>query len=400
MANPTQVVQAAPTVLTIQRHIASTVAQRLVPEIKDKILFRTPDAAPLMTIIKGTRGKQTTGNRVFGALFKDDMPRTSAVTDATVTDVAVTVNVTAGTGVRFYANCDVMNTRTREVFRVTVVTVDALTVVRLSNPQTMVLGDGLQIIGSAFADGAAKGALKSIAETYRWSVCQIHRTGWMLTRRQRKSNMYGGRDEVSEKQAQLVRHLQEIELIALFERRFMGTAATGQEINHTMGAEEATNQNIWDLEGNKPDFNQFNAALELYMAEGDGGYRNNKAGGNKVLFASPAWCSLFDQWYAERIQTEPVGGEGWSFKMPFVETSHGKLSIFRHPMLTGEHAGRAFLVDPNHVTYYSFTDGDTQLNEVTTPGDDGTEYEYLTDFGLLWEHPLAHAQFLNLPTTV
>jgi hypothetical protein len=157
---------------------------------------------------------------------------------------------------------------------------------------------------------------------------------------------------------------------------------------------------VWDLEGNKPDFNQFNAALELYMAEGEGGYRSNKAGGNKVLIASPAWCTLFDEWYANRIQTQPVGGEGWSFQMKYVETSHGKLSIMRHPLLTGDHAGRAFIIDPNHVTYYAYTDSDTGLNEVTLPGDDGVEYEYLTDFGLLWEHPLAHAQFLNLPTTV
>ena len=400
MANPTQIVQAAPTVSTIQRHVAATVTQRLVPEIKDKILFRTPDAAPLMTVIKGIRGKQTTGNRIFGALFKDDMPRTSTVADATVTDVAVALNVAAGTGVRFYANSAAINTRTREVFRVVSVATDALTIARLSNGQTMVAGDPIQLLGGAFPDGAAKGNLKSIAETYRWSTCQIHRTGWMLTRRQRKSNMYGGKDEASEKQAQMVRHMQEIELIALFERRFAGTIATGQEVNHTMGAEEGTSQNVWDLEGNKPDFNQFNAALELYMAEGEGGYRSNKSGGNKVLFASPAWCTLFDEWYANRIQTQPVGGEGWSFQMKFVETSHGKLSIMRHPLLTGEHAGRAFLVDPNHVTYYSFIDGDTQLNDVTTPGDDGKEWEYLTDFGLLWEHPLAHAQFLNLPTTV
>jgi hypothetical protein len=400
MANPIQVVQTPPTISTIQRHIAATTAQRLVPEIKDKILFRTPDAAPLMTIVKGTRGKQTTGNRVFGALFKDDMPRSSTVADATLTDVATTLNVATGTGSRFYANSAAINTRTREVFRVVSVAVDALTIARLSNAQTMVLGDGIELLGGAFPDGDHKGELRSIAETYRWSVCQIHRTGWMLTRRQRKSNMYGGRDEVSEKQAQLVRHMQEIERIALFERRFMGTSATGQEINHTMGTEEATAQNVWDLEGNKPDFNLFNAALELYMAEGDGGYRNNKAGGNKVLFASPSWCSLFDEWYANRIQTEPVGGEGWSFQMKYVETSHGKLSIMRHPLLVGAHAGMAFLIDPNHVTYYSFTDGDTQLNDVTLPGDDGVEYEYLTDFGLLWEHPLAHAQFRNLPSTV
>ncbi len=400
MANPQQTVQAAPTVLTVQRHIGSTVTQRLVPEIKDKILFRTPDAAPLMTIIKGTRGKQTTGNRTFGALFRDDIPRTSSVADATVTDVATTVNVAAGEGARFYANSTALNTRTREVFRVVSVATDALTVARLSNGQAMVLGDGLQLLGGGFPDGAAKGNLKSIAETYRFSHCQIHRTGWMLTRRQRKGNMYGGRDEATEKQAQLVRHMQEIEYIGLFSRRFSTTIVTGQEVTYTMGVEEATSQNVWDLEGQRPDFNQFNAALELYMAEGEGGYRNNKAGGSKVLFASPAWCTLFDSWYENRIRTEPVGGDGWSFAMKYVETSHGKLSIMRHPLLVGAHAGRAFLVDPNHVTYYNYTDSDTQLNDVTTPGDDGVEYEYLTDFGLLWEHPLAHAQFLNLPTTV
>lgn len=400
MANPTQTVQAAPTISTVQRHIASTVTQRLVPEIKDSILFRTPDAAPLMTVVKGLRGKKTTGNRLFGALFKDDIPRTSSVADATVTDAAVALNVATGTGSRFYANSAVLNTRTREVFRCVSVAVDALTIARLSNAQTMVAGDGLQLLGGAFPDGDHKGELRSVAETYRYSYCQIHRTGWMLTRRQRKGNMYGGRDEATEKQAQLVRHMQEIEYIALFGRRHSTTIATGQEVTFTMGAEEATSNNVWDLEQNKPDFNQFNAALELYMAEGDGGYRSNKAGGNKVMIASPAWCTLFDEWYSNRIQTQPVGGEGWSFQMKYVETSHGKLSIMRHPLLVGDNAGRAFIIDPNHVTYYSYVDSDTSLNEVTLPGDDGVEYEYLTDFGLLWEHPLAHAQFLNLPTTV
>jgi hypothetical protein len=400
MANPQQNPTAAPTVSSIQRHIASTLTNRLVPEIKDKILFRTPDAAPMMTVIKGLRGKKATGNREVGAMFKDDMPRTSSVADATVASDGTTLNVTTGEGARFYANAVALNTTTREVFRVVSVATDALTIARLGNAQDMAQGEGIQLIGAAFPDGAAKGNVKSVAETYRYSYTQIHRTGWELTRRQAKGSMYGGRDEVSEKQAQMVRHMQEIEFIALFSRRHKTTIAAGQEVTFTMGAEEATEQNVWDLEGVAPDFNQFNAALELYMAEGEGGYRSNKGGGSKVLFASPAWCTMFDKWYADRIQTDPVGGEGWSFKMKFVETSHGKLSIMRHPLLTGANAGLAFLVDPNHVTYYHYNDSDTQLHEVTDPGDDGMEWEYLTDFGLLWEHPLAHAQFRNLPATV
>lgn len=400
MANPQQNPGTAPTPLTIQRHIASTLTNRLVPEIKDKILFRTPDAAPLMTIVKGIRGKQTTGNRLIGAMFKDDMPRTSAVADATVTSTATTLNVTTGEGSRFYANAVGLNTTTREVFRIVSVATDALTIARLGNAQPMVLGQGIQLIGASFPDGAAKGNVKSIAETYRFSYCTIHRTGWELTRRQRKGNMYGGRDEVSEKQAQLVRHMQEVELKCLFERRNSTTIATGQEVTFTMGAEEATESNVWDLEGVAPDFKQFNAALELYMAEGEGGYRQNKGGGSKVLYYSPSWGTLLDGWYADRIQTEPVGGEGWSMKLKYIETSHGKLSLMRHPLLTGDHAGLAFLIDPNHVTWYTYTDSDTQLRDVSDPGDDSTEWEYLTDFGLLWEHPLAHAQFRNLPSTV
>src|SRR5512139_908583 len=182
MANPQQNVGTAPTISSIQRHIATTVSNRLVPEIKDKILFRTPDAAPLMTVIKGLRGKKATGNREVGALFKDDMPRTSSVADATVASDGTTINVATGEGARFYQNASAINTTTREVFRVVSVSTDALTVARLGNAQPMVQGQGLQLIGASFPDGSAKGTVKSVAEVYRYSYTSIHRTSWEITR--------------------------------------------------------------------------------------------------------------------------------------------------------------------------------------------------------------------------
>ena len=401
MANPTQAVPAAPTVSSVQRHIALNPSQRLIPNIKNEILFRTPEASPLLALTKGIRGKKTTGNREFGAFFKDDMPRLSAVADATVANDAVTLNVTAGTGKYFYTNALAMNTTTREVFRVSSVSTDALTIVRLSNPAAMVIGQPIMLLGAAFPEGSAKGNVKSVVETYNYSYCQIHRTGWALSRRQIKGDMYGGRDAVTEKKAQTIRHMQELEYIALFGRRYKTTIASGEELSFTMGAEEATAQNVWDLEGNKPTLNDVNVALELYLAEGEGGWRQNKGGGNKVLFHSPAWATVFDEMYANRIQSEPVGGEGFSFQIKYIETSHGRLNLVKHPLLVGPHADRAFLIDPNHVTYYTYTDSDTMLREgIETPGTDGTENEFLTDFGLLWEFPLAHAMWRGLPTTV
>lgn len=390
-----------PSVQTGQRSVDQIVAQRVVPDVKNEILFRRPNASPVTVFTKAIRGKKEATQREFGWLFKDEYPRLSSVADgAGISAAATTLNVPAGEGARFGANYVVMNLRTREVFRVASVATDALTIVRLSNPQAMDNGDPIEIQSSAFEDGSGKGALKSIAEVYDFNYTQIIRTAWGYTRRDKNTTLFGGRDPRTEKDWQTTKHAQDIERVLLFGRRFKRTGANGKEETYSGGAEFFIRTNKWDLNGQIPTFEQFNRYLEAVMAEGEGGYVQ-KGEATKYLVHAPSWATLFDTWWMNKIQYT-TDDKNLGLKIGFVQTSHGRLGLIKHPMLIGPyHGGFAFVFDFNHMKYRPHAGGDTMLREgIQNPDVDGEENEYLTDVGLEFENEAAHGLIYGAPSTL
>lgn len=391
----------APTPVDGERGITGVTTQRIPLQVDDRILFRRPNASPVVTFTKAIRGKKTVTNREFGWFFQDLFPRQSSVADATLDTVATTLNVAAGEGKRFHKNAVVLNADTREVFRVSAVATDALTIVRLQNPKNMVQGNRLLILGSAYEDAANKGTLKNVAESYNSNYTQTVRTPWGFSRRQKHTDLYGGRDPKVIKEQKTTEHAIDMEQIALFGRKFKRSVTNSQgtfEETYSGGLEYFLDSgNVWDLQGDTPSLGDFNKALEIYMSEGDGGYINSKGDAKKYLIHGPAWGTLFDSWFADRIQYR-IADQAIQIRVGFIETSHGVIGLLRHPLLMGVNAGMAFLLDFNHIEFKVHEGGDTVLREeIQAPDVDGEEHEFLTDFGLKVENTPAHAIFRNLP---
>ena len=392
----------AATVVTGQRNInTGLVAARIVPQIEDKILFRRPNKSPFVAFSKTVRGSKTVPNRQFGWMHRDEYPRISTVADATVTAAAVALNVEAGTGVRFYNNALVMNCRTQEVFRVSAnPVVDALAIQRIANAQTMVQGDALFIIGSAYPSGVAAGQMKSLVDVFNWSCTQITRTTWGYDRRQAHSELYGGRDPEVEKADQTTKHALDLEYNMLFSRRSLNLEAAGNEITTTRGFFEAVEpSSVWDLENTRPTLQEFNRVLEYAMAEGDGGYVSSKGDATKYFMYGPAWGTLLDEWWMNNLHFEnDVSNKGIGFKVGFVETGHGRLGLLRQPLFVGPFAGTAAVVDFNHIELRYHEGGQTAFHEnIQAPGLDGFQHEYLTDAGLKVDAQFRqHTIFRNL----
>lgn len=389
------------TVVTGQRNINSLVAQRIVPQIEDKILFRRPNKSPFVAFSKTVRGSKNVPNRQFGWLTRDEYPRLSAVTDATVTAAAVLVNVTAGTGVRFYTNALVMNTTTQEIFRVTGVAVDAVSIARIANAQTMAAGQQLVILGSAYPSGDLAGTMKSLQDVFDWNYTGITRTTWGYDRRQAHTDLYGGRDPQVEKADHTTKHAMDLEYTALFSRRSLSVdVATGLDVTTTRGFYESVEPfSVWDLENTRPTLAEFNRVLEYAMAEGDGGYISNKGDATKYFMYGPAWGTLLDEWWINNLHFEnDVSNKGIGFKVGFVETSHGRLGLLKQPLFVGPFAGHAAIVDFNHIEMRYHEGGNTMLREnIQNPSLDGQQHEFLTDFGLKTEASFRqHTLFRNL----
>jgi hypothetical protein len=377
-----------PTVLTGQRTITGIVAQRIIPQIEDKILFRRPNKSPFVAFSKTVRGSKTVPNRLFGWLTRDEYPRLSAVADATVTAVGGTLNVTPGTGTRFYNSALVLNSTTGEVFRVSNVVTDQLTIQRICNGQIMLQGQTLVILGSAYVSGAVAGTLKSLVDVYDQTYTHIVRTPWGFDRRQAHTELYGGRDPAIEKADHTTKHAMDLEYVALFSRQSNTIDASGAEITTTRGFFEAVEPySVWDLEGTRPTLQDFNQVLEYAMAEGDGGYISSKGDAMKYFMYGPAWGTLIDSWWMNNLHFEnDVSNKGIGFKVGFVETGHGRLGLLRQPLFVGPFAGLAAIVDFNHIELRFHEGGQTALHEhIELPGTDGEAHEFLTDFGLKTE---------------
>jgi hypothetical protein len=387
-----------PSVLSQLRDPDSTVSQRVKIDIQDEILFYMPSSNPLTVITKHLRKKREVENYTFDLLEKDEAPREVTVTGA-VTAVATTINLVAGQGIRVAKYDLLMHPVSREVFYVTAIATDALTVATrgtFGSAAAIVDGDTLLILGAAFEDGATSGNLKSVKEDRGFNYTQIFRKAFGFSGRQLMTALYGGSDKMSEPKWQAIEHAKSIEYAFLFGRRAKLTGAGGLPVTTTGGIEYFVKTNVWDLAGNKPKLSQVIEALEEGMKYGRGG--NLEGSETKYLFCSPRWQTVLESFGRDFIQyrnSDTIVG----LKLGELQTAHGRVVVVRDPILTGAvHGGYAFLLDLNHVKYVNFKGRDTKLMENIQANDaDSQVFEFKTDCGAQIELERSHMIFKGLP---
>lgn len=396
-----------PSINQTYRSPINTVSGRIILDVADEIPFYEPSAAPLTAFMLGIKKMKKATQRKFEHFEKDPYPA-SATVASTVTAGNTTVNVTAGQGARFRANDLVVHRKSGQVFLVSSIATDALTVV--ADPSGVgtnqfETGDELEIIGSAFEDGADIGALRSTAETNIYNYLQIFRHAFGWSRRQASTDMYGGSDPDLEIKAQGIEHKKQIEKALFFGARFSRTGAGGHEQTGTGGLSYFVSTNDWNLNDTEPTERQLVESLEHGMRWGKNS--NVGGGGSKILYASRRWMTYFDKLGRDRIRYVDMGellGRGRiGLKVGEFHTVHGMLTLTSHPLFVGEHGGKAFLVDPAElsVRYHQggngFPDGRTKLLEDRQGnGVDGEYLEYMSDLGLQVSLEAAHMKWRGL----
>lgn len=400
MGGFTPVPRTDPTVHTGVRDTYN-VGSRIVDDVFPEVLMRDPNAAPLTVITSLLRKTRTVSHYKFDVFEKDLLPRRIVIA-AAVTSGATSITASTGQGARAAVNYVFMNTRTREHVLVTAVSTDTLTVTRgIGGVQdAMDAGDVLDFQRPVFVDGASKGTYKSTKEDTQYNYCEIIRTGFGFTRRDAHTAQHGGKDPAMERKAQGVEHAISIEKSGMFGRRHsLVDATSGRLQTFAGGLEFFIKSNVWDLNNTTPTLGMIYEFLETAMTYGDSG--NRQGNGSKYLLASPRWLSLFVALIDNQIRyVNPQTREGVriGLKIGVIDSPHGELKIIRHPLLVGDHADMAFMLDLNHVRKVVFEGGDTKLlRDREDPSVDGSEEEYLSDIG--WQIDLedAHGIWRGLP---
>jgi hypothetical protein len=395
MAEFNPAARTAPTLVTGTRGPENQNTARVVVDMEDEILLYQPEATPLLTLTGRMRKKREAVNPRFDWLEKDEFPRSLEVTAAADSDDTA-ISVVAGQEARVFTGAVVINLRTGENILVNATPTSGSlgTVVRGigGGAADIVVGDQLLYAFSAYEDGAGIGALKSIQEFNEYNYTQIIRTPFGFTGRDLQTELYGGRDEMTETKWQAIEHKKSIEYAMGFGKRDTRTGTHQQTF--TKGVDNFIVTNRWNVEGVALTERAFVDFLEVGMKWGRGGNQNGS--GTKYLLASSRWLTEINSWVGDRLRYKPLD-EKIGFSAMEYASPHGNVELLRWPLLDYFHPDRAFLLDFNHIRYVYLRGRDTKLFVDRQANDvDGKTNEYLSDCGVQTNFEHAHAALFGL----
>lgn len=395
MAEFAPAARTAPTLVTGTRGPENQNTARVVVDMQDEILLYQPEATPLLTLTGKMRKKREAVNYRYEWLEKDEFPRSLEVTaNADSDDTAI--SVVAGHDARVAVGSVVINLRTGENILVNAAPTSGSlgTVVRGigGGAAAIVAGDQLLYAFNAYEDGAGIGVLKSIQEFNEYNYTQIIRTPFGFTGRDLQTELYGGRDEMTETKWQAIEHKKSIEYAMGFGKR---ATRTGTHIQtFTGGIDSSIVTNRWNVEGVSLTERSFVEFLEVGMKWGKGGNQNGS--GTKYLLASSRWMTEINGWVGDRLRYKPLD-ESIGFAAQEFNSPHGNVELIRWPLLDYFHPDRAFLLDFNHIRYVYLRGRDTKLYVDRQANDiDGKTNEYLSDCGVQTNFEHAHAALFGL----
>lgn len=374
-------------VISGQRETNNIASTQRVIDLHKPILLAEPEAAPIAVFTKQYMGgtmRESAADPKF--TWHNDKLETRVATGSGVqTSGATTINVTAGQGNLFAVDDTVKVVRTGEVFQVTAITTDALTVVRAIGGTTaagLVDLDPLYILGTAAEEGSRAEAARSNNPTVVTNYTQIFKqtveeSGTLLS----ASNNSSPHDWVHQSRKQMIEHLKDIEAAFLFGAPGEATGPNGKKQRTTGGLLNYMTLNnqaaggTWSLTS----VNTFIRTITRYGSR------------SKVFFCSALVASVLDAFSQGKQQTH-VGDTIFGVKVLTFQTNLGELKIVPHRMLDDAgYSGYGIAVDfDSQALAYRYLNGegpgggrDTHALTNRQENDrDGRKDEILTECGL------------------
>lgn len=385
-----------PDVIQGMRNANDTVDGRIIKDVQDKIVLVMPKATPYITLTSKIRKKRKATQFRYDVLTKDEYPRVVAAEGALDSDDTSLV-LAAGHGDRVAVNYILQNLSTGEQVAVTAVSTDTLTIVRGIGGGAADIADGdlFLFLRQVFEDGSDIGIIKSAKETFDYNYTEIMRRSYGWTDRQINTDMYGGRDTMTEREFQAIEFKKDMELAMIFGKRHSRTESSGKLRTFTGGIDSQITTNRWDLNGALPTESAFIEMMEETMRYGEGGSENGS--GEKWLLGSSRWMTVMNKWGGDRMEFRP-GDKTLGMDFTKYTSPHGVLNMVKMPLLDRNHPDRAYILDFNHLRYVYHQGRDVKLLK-NRQGNavDGQIEEFIADVGAQVEMEMAHACLLGLP---
>ena len=284
-----------------------------------------------------------------------------------------------------------------EVIRVTAISGGTLTVTRGiggAGSDTIGATVDLRILGSAFAEGAAFGSVRSTTKSVKISYTQIFREPVKITKSMAAQAQFGANDErMFQRKKALEQYRRQIESCMLYGRASESLSGPGT-IRTTMGLKARITDNVYDVNTTLT-----SSAMESFAEQAFSDYY---AGTEKVLLASARVISAFD-YVAQNVLRIAPEDTVFGVKVKRYVTTHGDFLIVRDLLLEDGPLGgigwgdEAFAVDIPSISLHPLAGNgenrDTSLLvDVIKNGDDVYADEYLGEMACVVKHDKRHAR--------
>lgn len=394
-----------------QRSTGQTISEgRLWRQIDDKIALLETDKAPLMRLMLRMKRRAKVESPRVEWLEDDYVARWGQNGSTTIANVtaSTTIWVTDGTvfkaGDLGYVPKIITSSSKGEIFRVTAVSGNVLTVIRNvggNGLDTMNASAAIRLIGSAYEEGATIPTMKSTTKATRTTYTQIFRTVLNFTGTQLASKNYGTLSEgelAFEHKKKMVEHLEQMNAALLWGARSedLTGGPSGNPIRTTDGLRAAISTNITNGNGTLT-WKVFEAWTRSCFR-----YGNQR----KVLLASRLLASAINQWGHNFLMVKP-GETKLGVRIKQIEVAHGELGMISDEMLEDGIAsqngfsGTSFIVDLDELEYvYLGANGvnrDTRvMRDVIKDGADRKVDEIATEGGFKVKQEKYHGMLYNV----
>ncbi len=364
-------------------------AQRVI-DMDNTIHLLEPNKTPLTVFMGRLKRGRVTGNPEFNWLEDILQPKT-LTGGAAIAAGATAYVLAAAEGTKVAVNDLIKNPATGEIFLVTAVVTDTLTIVRaFGTTAAAAIGadQAVLIIGNANRENAERRDILATTTTKKTNYAQIFRTPLGFSRVTKDGNLYGGNYGKYQIRKKGIDHEVEMERQYLFGEPFEQTTTTGGRWA-SGGIDHFISTNRYDAGGTLDYATFLDFAQQVFR------YGNQSM---RLMLAAPIIISAIDAMAATRLFTK-VEGTVFGVRINKVQTSHGEFALVKHVLLseTSFFNERAFALDMDMMQDRIFTNANTKLRMgIQNNSVDGEEHEYLTHKGLQFQNEEASGVITNV----
>jgi len=364
----------------------SLTTSRLKLDVRDEIAWKYRDEAPFTTLLMNMKEKEI-GTSYKREWLEGDYEALDDTLGASYTtgDTQITVS----NGSRFNKNDVIKDTDAGNVFLVTAVSSNTLTVTYCGSG-SMVDSSGtdnnIMIIGSAFSIGEARATALSTSLTNKYNYMQIHKTAFEVPNSVIAASLNGGPELKRLTKQKLWTHKLKLERAFWFgELKQLTSGGTGSNYQYFskgvlkfLGSSNATN--ISDGVLTEADFWDWIRSLDSGVA------------GDRFLFTSPIITAGISQWGLGKLEVSPKSKE-YGVNIKVYHTPFGDFNIVNTPLFKNDYSGYAVALTMDHLTYVAMANDDKGTRDgrlethIEDEGDDSRMDQYLSEVTLEYRNP-------------